>query len=130
MSYVALKPCTFAGHPVMAGEIVPSELIDSRAIPRLIQQQYIAEVKEDEQPTAMVECEEIIVPILAEEGVAEITVTQDELDILFKIIQSNATDAVTIVNEFIGPENGNLAVCLQAVESRKSVLKAVEEKFV
>lgn len=126
--FIALKPCKFAGHEFMAGETVPVELVDVRAVKRLKQQRILAEAG-GEAPKVTVQApagkQLFTVPILTDDGTLPVELPAEDLETLFMVLQKNANDAGDIVAE---QTNKDLLLCIHALDSRKTVKSLVKEK--
>ena len=86
MSYIALKPCRFKGQQFKVGDLIDESLVLPTAIRRLVQSGRIAEVGGNPPTPASLEnadkepkVEKLNVPIHAEEGIASVELTPEEL---------------------------------------------------
>lgn len=121
--FIALKPCNFAGQAYLAGEIVPAEVVDTRAVGRLKKLRILAEADGEEQKATAGE-QLFAVPILAEEGTLPVELPAKDLETLFMVLQKNANEAGDIVAE---QTNKDLLLCIHALDSRKSIKNAAKE---
>lgn len=126
--FIALKPCKFAGRDFMAGETVPAEIVDVRAVKRLKQQRILAEAGGETQKAAVslpVSNPLFTVPILTADGTLPVELPAEDLETLFMVLQKNANDAGDIVAE---QTNKDLLLCVHALDSRKTVKSLAKEK--
>lgn len=126
--FIALKPCMFAGHEFVAGETVPTEIVDVRAVKRLKQQRILAEA-DGETQTVTVQAPAgkplFTVPVLADNSVLPVELPAEDLETLFMVLQKNANDAGDIVAE---QTNKDLLLCIHALDSRKTVKSLAKER--
>ena len=126
--FIALKPCKFAGQSFLTGEVVPTELVDVKAVRRLKRQHILAEA-DGETQKATVQAPEgkqlFAVPVLTKDGTLSVELTAEDLEILFTVLQKNANDAGNIVAE---QTNKDLLLCIHALDGRKTVQSAAKEK--
>ena len=128
--YIALKTCKFAGQNFLAGESIPEELVDVRAVRRLKKQRILMvvdEQKEEQKDVVVVPAMKQLfaVPILTKESSFSVDLEAEELKTLFVVLQSNADKAGHLIAEQV---NKDLLLCVHALDSRKSVKEAAKDK--
>lgn len=126
--FIALKPCMFAGHEFVAGETVPTEIVDVRAVKRLKQQRILAEADGETQAvTVQTPAGKPLftVPVLTDNSVLPVELPAEDLETLFMVLQKNANDAGDIVAE---QTNKDLLLCIHALDSRKTVKSLAKER--
>lgn len=128
--FIALKPCKFAGQNFLAGESIPEELVDARAVRRLKKQRVLMvvdEQKEEQKEVVIVPAGKQLfaVPILADGGELSVELEPEELKTLFMVLQNNADKAGKLVAEQV---NKDLLLCIHALDNRKSVQNAAKDK--
>ena len=95
MDYIALRPCTFAGNRYRIGETVPGKVVMDGAT-------------------------DIAITI----GGAQISLTPDELQTVFDILQATAGDAAAAIQE---ETRENVRQVIAACDSRRSVKTALKD---
>lgn len=124
--FIALKPCKFAGRNFSAGETVPDELVNVRAVGRLKRQKFLAEADEQKEAVNVPAGKQLFaVPILADGNELSVELEPEELKTLFMVLQSTADKAGKSIAEQI---NKDLLLCIHALDGRKSVQNAAKEK--
>ena len=128
--FIALKPCTFAGQTFLAGETIPDKLVHPNAVRRLKNQRILA-VPDEQKEAVVVTAEKtetkpmFTVPILAEEGTLPVELPAEDLEVLFKVLQSNADEAGKLAAE---QTNKDLLLCIHALDGRKTVKNVAKER--
>lgn len=132
MAYVALKPCCFAGQRFKVGEDVPEELILPGAAKNLVKMGVIA--KQAEITNAQVDQqvnEPQIIPaaielyIHAEEGDVLVEPTNEGLQAIFDVLNSNVEKAEPIIQQM---NDGDALILLHVTDNRKSIKEAAEAR--
>ena len=131
MSYIALKPCTFAGQKFKIGESVPSEYILPGAAKNLVKMQIISpadgvsvapNIPSAKSPNS---ASPIAVTIHADEGDMPLELTDIGLQQIFDILTTNVEEAEKIIEAM---EDGDALILLHVVDGRKGVKTAAEER--
>ena len=128
--YIALKPCEFAGQRFLTGETIPDELVHPSAVGRLKRQRILA-VPDGQKEVVTVTVPQtetkpmFTVPILAEEGTLPVELPAEDLEVLFKVLQSNADEAGKLAAE---QTNKDLLLCIHALDGRKTVKNVAKEQ--
>lgn len=121
--FVALKPCRFKGKAFKVGDLIDESLVLPSAIRRLVQAGRIAEVGGNPPTAASLEnaeegpkAEKLIVPIHAQEGIAHVELTPEELlwvvstmqmtpeEIAQEIAEIESTDQILLLSVLNGTE--------------------------
>lgn len=119
--FVALKPSRFKGQRFNVGDQIPESLVEPSAIRRLVQAGRIAEVGGNPPTAASLEnaqetAEKLIVPIHAQEGIASVELTPEELlwvvstmqmtpeEIAEEIAKIESTDQLLLLSVLNGTE--------------------------
>lgn len=130
MAYVALKPCSFAGHKFKIGDNVPLEVLQPGSIKNLLKMGLIVDPgKEEAKPAPGTIMEpvsatiELTVPV--EEGDLALDVTKDGIQAIINVLTSKAEDAEKIIKEMT---DGDALILLHIVDSRKTIKAAAEER--
>lgn len=124
--FIANKPCTFRGQNFLIGEVVPTELIDVRAINRLKQMRVIAEVETDAKTTVKTASTKTIsVPIMSNDGEFTVELQKEDANLLFNVLQHNTEDATVIIG---GITDTDLLLCIHALDGRKNIKKVAKER--
>lgn len=132
MAYVALKPCCFAGQRFKVGEDVPEELVLPGAAKNLVKMGVIA--KQAEITNAQVDQqvnEPQIIPaaielyIHAEEGDVLVEPTNEGLQAIFDVLNSNVEKAEPIIQQM---NDGDALILLHVTDNRKSIKEAAEAR--
>lgn len=130
MRLVALKPCTFGGKKFKIGEEVPAELV---ANPKLqakrnvlsISDGEVIPVEELQEYTAEVGQVKFCINIHTKEGELPVEATNEELQLVFDVLQENTDDAKKTISEI---KSENALILLDVVDSRKTVKTAIKER--
>ena len=131
MSYIALKPCTFAGQKFKIGESVPGEYILPGAAKNLVKMQIISPADgvsvAPNIPSAksLNPAPPIAVTIHADEGDIPLELTDIGLQQIFDVLTANVEGAEKIIEVM---EDGDALILLHVVDGRKGVKTAAEER--
>lgn len=124
--FIANKPCTFRGQNFLIGEVIPTELIDERAIGRLKQMRVITEVDADAKTTVKTaSANTISVPIVGNDGEFTVELQKDTANLLFNVLQHNTEDATVMIE---GITDTDLLLCIHALDGRKNIKKLAKER--
>lgn len=134
--FICKKPVTLSGHPFTYGEEVPDGHILPSRVLALIRSGYIVEVgdpaagdgKGREQPFQPCDgVAPIKLPIMTGTGVLEAVVEPQSIVIALTIMQKNVDEAG---RDIAGIDDMDALLILDAVDSRKGIQKAAEERAV
>lgn len=97
--FTARKPCSFAGKKFSIGETIPAGMVHPTAVGRLIKSGVIAEAGAGPllPATPSIEPEKVWVPILTDEGEAEIDMTIEDLLVAVKAIQMPDDELIEMI---------------------------------
>lgn len=124
MSYIALKPCSFAGHTFKIGDTVPGELIHPGAAKNLIKMEKI--VPADGVGASMPISNGLIaVTARAEDGDMPLQLTDIGLQQIFDALTTNVEGAEKIVETMTDED---ALILLHMCDNRKGVKTAAEER--
>lgn len=127
MSFVALKPCSFAGNTFRIGEDVPEELVHNDSQQALITMGVIA--RKDGIATAYsatpAHAQTICAYIHADEGDVVVSMSQDDVVQIFDVLQATAKDAEDIVSVM---DNVDALFLLSVIDTRKTIKSATEAR--
>ena len=113
MDYIALRPCTFSGQRYRIGETIPGDAVmDGK---RQIALGTLAAHREADAGAT-----DIAIII----GGAQISLTPDELQTVFDILQATAGDAAAAIQE---EHRENVRQVIAACDSRRSVKTALKD---
>ena len=127
MSYIALKPCRFAGQSFKIGNPVPEQVVHPGAVKNLVKMGVIsfADAPNTNQDAEMTTGEVITVNVNAEEGVMPLGLTKEGLQAIFDVLTSNVDDAEAIISEMT---DGDALILLHISDGRKSIKTAAETR--
>ena len=126
MTYVAQKPCRFAGVEFKIGEQVPDELIAPGASKSLVKMGVVAMQNEMlGEDKKMSGPQYITIVTHTEEGNMPLYIDEKSMQDIFDVIMGTAADAEQIISQI---ENDNALILLHMADSRKAVKAAAEER--
>lgn len=132
--FVCKKPITLSGRNFSYGEVIPEGyVLPGRAL-ALIRSNYIAEIEggpteEKGVPITPIQGENgdtlITIPIEANEGILEATMSSQSVITFFTINQKNAEDAKNAIGNL---DDSNALLLLSVFDTRKTVKDAATER--
>lgn len=122
MKYLAKKVCSFGGKGFLIGDLIPEELVNTDRVADLVKLGVLDEVRDAEPHEGIVK---FTINIHANEGDLPLEVTNDDLQKCFDVLQENAEEAKSIINEI---ESEEILILLDVVEGRKGVKSAIKER--
>ena len=136
--FVCKKPITLSGRSFSYGEIIPDGFVLPGRALALVRSNYITEVEggmlqTEEAVTPIQPFQEdngetlITIPISTEKGILEATISSQTAITVFTIMQKKVEDAEKDIAEL---EDEDALILLDAVDSRKGIKKAAEERSV
>ena len=128
MTYVALKPCCFAGHRFLIGENVPGDLVHPGAAKNLVKMGVIAEQTDTANAITTAEpakLDTITVIIRAKEGDIPLDLTADGLQAFVDVITGPTSEAEPVIAQMT---DGDALILLHMADSRKAVKAAAEAR--
>ena len=132
MSYIALKPCSFAGLNYLIGNEVPEEVLQPASIKSLIKMGVIAAtgnettVADAQSPAESAQSpEKVSIHVEVDEGTLELCVPAEGLQQLFNAMLVNVGQAEKAVEQMTDVDT---LVLLSLVDSRKSIKAAAEAR--
>ena len=123
MKYIAKKVCRFAGHDFIIGDVIPEDLLFHDRIPELLKLGVISEAAVEVDGKEDVVKFDIM--IHAEEGEIPVSLTSEEVNQCFSVLQSNTEHAKEVLEEIT---NLDVLLLLDVSESRKGVSALVKER--
>lgn len=136
--FICKKPVTLSGHTFSYGEVIPNGFVLPGRALSLVRSNYITEieggarlVKGVEIPIQPFQSENeenlITIPISTEKGILEVITSSQTVTTVFTIMQKKVEDAEKDIAEL---EDEDALILLNAVDSRKGIQKAAEERNV
>lgn len=133
--YICKLPVMFGGKKYFPGDCISGEIIIPKRAAALERSGHIISVTDEREDL----CEErsispdteglienhINIPIRTENGFSPITTTSQAVECVFQILQMNVEDANTVISCI---DDDDVLLILHAVEKRKGVLKAIEDR--
>lgn len=134
--FICKKPITLSGRTFSYGEIIPDGFVLPGRALSLVRSNYIAEIEGDAlraedagtpiQPFQNENEETLItIPISTEKGILEVITSSQTITTVFTIMQKKVEDAEKDIAEL---EDEDALILLNAVDSRKGIQKAAEER--
>lgn len=128
MTYIAQKPCSFAGQEFRIGDEVPDVILHSGAIKGLIKLGIIAVGGAQPQvdfTEENAEAQTINIALSTESGPLDLNVTPEGLNEVFAVLMNPITDAEEII---AGMTDGDALILLHLADSRKTIKEAAEDR--
>lgn len=136
--FICKKPVTLSGRTFSYGEVIPNGFVLPGRALSLVRSNYITEieggelqVKGAEMPIQPFQSENgkslITIPISTEKGILEVITSSQTVTTVFTIMQKKVEDAEKDIAEL---EDEDALILLNAVDSRKGIQKAAEERNV
>lgn len=128
MSYVALRPCKFAGKEYLIGQEIPGDVIDPMAAKRLKNVGKIADaiatvtVSETGQQVEQGE-PTFTINIHLDDGMIPLAITNEDAQVIFSVLQAPVKDAEPLVASI---KNEDVLMLIHAVDQRKSIKEAAK----
>lgn len=123
MKLIAKKPCSFGGEKFFIGEQVPEELV---ANPAAQEKLGVIAISNAEDKAPVENSIQITVKNSSDGELATvISVTPEEIQRVFFIIQQSAEEAVKAISEI---QSDNVLILIHAADSRKTVKNAAKEQ--
>lgn len=136
--FICKKPVTLSGRTFSYGEVIPNGFVLPGRALSLVRSNYITEIeggalqaKGAEMPIQPFQSENgeslITIPISTEKGILEVITSSQTVTTVFTIMQKKVEDAEKDIAEL---EDEDALILLNAVDSRKGIQKAAEERNV
>ena len=126
--FICKKSITLSGRNFSYGEVIPDGFVLPERALSLMRSNYITEVDAagtEPHTTKPISVPQLIIPIYTEQGVLELTLNPEIVVQLLIIMQKSVEEAAKEIGEL---ENRDALLLLHAVDSRKGVQKAAEER--
>lgn len=133
--FVCKKPITLSGRSFTYGELIPDGYVLPERALALLRSNYIAAIEPgalaEEVVTPILPFQRdngetlITIPIMAKEGITEVSMGSQTVIFIFKTLQKKVEDAKKDIVEM---DDLNALLILRAVDSRSGVQKVVEER--
>jgi len=124
MTYVALKPCSFAGQNFRIGEVIQGDLIRPGHAKNLVEMKKIAPTNGD--------AEKIVIPAPAfsiavnvEEGEMRLEPTEEGIQAIFSVLTGKTAEAEEIVKTMT---DADALILLHMSDGRKTIKTAAENR--
>ena len=124
MTYIALKPCTFAGQKFKIGDNIPNEVIVPGAVKNLVKMEVIAPAGAM-GATMPIPNGPIAVTARTEEGDMPLHLTDIGLQQIFDALTTNVEGAESIIETMT---DGDALILLHICDNRKGVKAAAEDR--
>lgn len=129
MTYIALKPCSFAGLNYRIGESVPDVVLHPGAIKSLVKMGVIAEgVNKPEEITPISESapvETCTITVNTDAGETALVITTGGIQDIFTVLTGKVEEAEAVIN---GMTEGDALFLLHMADGRKSIKAAAEAR--
>lgn len=126
MTYVALKPCRFAGQEFRIGDPIPGDLIHQGSAKNLIQMKIIARTGGVEaEQTVVIPAPALRIGIKTEEGILCLEPTEEGVQAVFSVLTSTTTEAEEIIKEMT---DSDALILLHMSDGRKTIKAAAQER--
>lgn len=125
MSYVALKPCQFAGQKFKIGNEIPQNLILPGAAKNLVKMEVIANAGSVTAGVVTEAAQTISVVVHADEGDLQLELTAAGIQQIFDALTDNVEGAVSVVDTMTDED---ALILLHMSDSRKGVKTAAEAR--
>ena len=128
MSYVALKPCSFAGQSFKVGQPVPLEVLQPGAAKNLVKMAVLAPTPTDGEPAQPVQEQApatLTIKLHTDKGDVELIPTAEGIQAVFDVLSRKAQEAEAII---AGITDGDALIILHLTDSRKTIKDAVEAR--
>ena len=122
MTYIALKPCRFAGQDFRIGDTIQGDLIHPGAVENLVQMKKIAKA---EAETITIPAPAFNIAVNVEEGELHLEPTEEGIQDIFSVLTSNAKDAEEIVKTMT---DADALILLHMSDGRKAIKTAAENR--
>lgn len=124
--YIALKPFRSAGVDYIIDDKVDVSKLNEAQIANLVQKKLIIKTGEDETVLPATPIPELVtIPVDAEDGTIEVSMTPEQLLAVIAILQLTAEEAAKEVNELT--EDAQL-VLIHRLDTRKTVKTAAQNR--
>ena len=124
--YIALKPFRSAGVDYIIDDKVDVSKLNEAQIANLVQKKLIVKTGEDETVLPGTPVAELVtIPVDAEDGTIEVSMTPEQLLVVIAILQLTAEKAAEAVNELT--EDSQL-VLIHRLDTRKTVKTAAQNR--
>ncbi len=127
MTYIALKPCRFAGQDFRIGDLIQGDLIHPGQVENLVNMKKIAKAN-DEAETAnpiVIPAPAFNIAVKVEDGDLMLEPTEEGIQDIFSVLTSKATEAEEIVKTMT---DADALILLHMSDSRKTIKAAAEER--
>jgi hypothetical protein len=127
MTYIALKPCRFAGQDFRIDDLIQGDLIHPGQVENLVKMGKIAKVNDGAEPasTIAIPAHAFSVSVKVEEGDLVLEPTDEGVQAIFSVLTSEATEAKEIVKAMT---DADALILLHVSDSRKTIKAAAEER--
>ena len=127
MTYIALKPCRFAGQDFRIGDTIQGELIHPGQAENLVKMKKIAVAngKAESANTIVVPAPAFSIAVNVEEGEMRLEPTEEGIQDIFSVLTSKATEAEEIVKSMT---DADALILLHMADGRKTIKAAAEER--
>ena len=126
MSYIALKPCTFAGERFKVGDNVPQEVLQPGNVKNLVKMGVIAAGEGRAVQAAADHASTISIHMHTDKGDMELALTAEGLQAIFDVLAvKKADEAEPIIAKMT---DDDALILLHMADTRKAVKAAVEAR--
>lgn len=125
MTYVALKPCRFAGQNFRIGDNIPGELIHQGQADNLVKMQLIAKADSEAKETIVIPAPAFSIAVNVEEGVMHLEPSEEGVQAIFSVLTSKTAEAEEIVKTMT---DADALILLHMSDGRKTIRAAAETR--
>lgn len=127
MSYIALKPCTFAGQKYKIGEEIPAETVHPGSRENLVKMGLIAARGDSAWVLPeKVATQDLSIKLKSEEGESVLAISKQDLQAIFDVLSQKATDAEAAVKALT---NVDALELLSACDARKTIKELAKARI-
>lgn len=127
MTYIALKPCRFAGQDFRIGDHIQGDLIHPGQAENLVKMKKIAIANGEAESakTIVVPAPAFSIAVNVEEGELRLEPTEEGIQDIFSVLTSKATEAEEIVKNMT---DADALILLHMSDGRKTIKAAAEDR--
>lgn len=127
MSYIALKPCTFAGKKFLIGEEIPADMVHPGNRENLVKMGMIAArgMSAWVEPTKPAN-QGVVITLKGDTGESKLVVSEQDLQAIFDALSQKATDAEAVVKTLA---NADALVLLRECDARKTIKELAKARI-
>lgn len=122
MTYIALKPCRFAGQDFRIGDTVPGALVLQGQAENLVKMKILARA---ESETIVIPSPVLSISVNVDGSDLRLEPSEEGIQDVFSVLTSQAADAEAIVKKM---DDSDALILLHMSDSRKTIKAAAEKR--